>query len=188
MIPQKICRFDIFSDKYIFFDYTGLMSNYTEIQLYSLGILGFFILLFFWHFIRFMTRSSSKRFLKRYSSVKKLKKLSWSEFEHLCRILFEEEGWKVRENVKKGADGGVDLWMRKRGTQAIVQCKKYEDARVTIKVIREMYGLMYEYEAERAFIVTTSEFTKECYRFVADKEIELINGNSLAERIRKRIV
>jgi len=163
------------------------MSNYTEIQLYSLGILGFFTLLFFWHLVRFMTLSSSKRFLKHYRSVKKLKKLSWSEFEHLCRILFEEEGWKVRENVKKGADGGVDLWMRKRGTQAIVQCKKYEDARVTVKVIREMYGLMHEYDVQKAFVVTTSEFTKECYRFIEGKEMELINGKALVERIEKRI-
>jgi restriction system protein len=129
--------------------------------------------------------SSSKRYLKRFTRVKKLKKLEWSAFEHLCRLFFEEEGWKVKENEKKGADGGVDLWMRKRRTKAIVQCKKYEDSRVTIKVVREMYGLMYEYDVERAYIVTTSEFTKECYRFVEDKEIELINGEALVARIAK---
>jgi len=163
------------------------MSYYTDIQLYSLGILILFTLLFLWRVIRYMTRSSSKRFLKRYRSVKKLKKLSWSEFEHLCRLLFEEEGWKVKENEKKGADGGVDLWMKKRGMQAIVQCKKYEDARVTVKVIREMYGLMHEHDVQKAFVVTTSEFTKECYRFIEGKEMELINGKALAERIEKRV-
>jgi restriction system protein len=128
--------------------------------------------------------SVRKRRLKRYRSIKKLKKLGWSEFEHLCKLLFEEEGWRVRENEKKGADGGVDLWMKRRRTEAIVQCKKYEDARVTIKVVREMYGLMYEYDVECAIIVTTSEFTKECYRFVEDKPIEIINGETLLQRIR----
>ena len=161
------------------------MHHYTDVQLYSFAILLLFSLLFLWKLWRFFALSASRRYLKRHASLKRLKKLSWSEFEHLCRILFEEEGWQVRENEKKGADGGVDLWMKKRRSVAIVQCKKYEDARVTIKVVREMYGLMYEYDADRVFIVTTSEFTKECYRFVEDKTIELINGEKLVARMRQ---
>jgi restriction endonuclease Mrr len=47
-----------------------------------------------------------------------------------------------------------------------------------------MYGLMYEYEANKAYIVTTSNFTKECYKFASGKEIELINGNTLLKMIK----
>ena len=161
------------------------MQHYTDAQLYSFAVLLLFLLLFVWKLWHFFSLSASRRYLRRHASLKRLKKLNWSEFEHLCRLLFEEEGWQVRENEKKGADGGVDLWMKKRRSVAIVQCKKYEDARVTIKVIREMYGLMYEYGADRAFVVTTSEFTKECYRFVEDKEMELLNGERLVGRIRR---
>jgi len=160
------------------------MQYYTDIQIFSAGILIVLLLHFMLRAGRFLFLSAAKRRLKRYRSVKRLKRLGWSEFEHLCKLLFEEEGWRVRENEKKGADGGVDLWMKRRRTEAIVQCKRYEDARVTIKVVREMYGLLYEYDAKCAYIVTTSEFTKECYRFVEDKPIELINGETLLQRIR----
>ena len=162
-----------------------MQSTYSDIQIFSAGILLVFFTFFLFRGWFFFSVSASKRYLKRFRNVKKLKKLGWGEFEHLCRLLFEEEGWSVRENEKKGADGGVDLWMKKRRINAIVQCKKYEDARVTIKVVREMYGLMYEYDADEALIVTTSEFTKECYRFVEDKSITLINGDALVKRIEK---
>ena len=157
----------------------------TDDQIYSVGILLFFFFIFLIKAWYFFTLSSSKRYLRRYRTVKKLKKLTWSEFEFLCKILFEEEGWKVKNHAKKGADGGVDLWIKKRRIHAIVQCKKYEDARVTVKVIREMYGLMYEYDVDQAFVVTTSEFTKECYKFVQDKPIELFNGEKIIKHIYK---
>ena len=101
--------------------------------------------------------------------------------------LFEKKGWQVQGNEKKGADGGVDIWMSKgrfgKKVTAIVQCKRYEDSLVTIKVIREMYGLMYEYEVDRAYVVTSSRFTKECARFVEDKPMELIDGEALVKMI-----
>ena len=101
---------------------------------------------------------------------------------------FSKQGWKVKGNEKKGADGGVDIWMRRKTflnqkTTAIVQCKRYENALVTVKVVREMYGLMYEYDVDKAYIVTTSRFTKECYKFIDGKNIELIDGKNLLQLI-----
>ena len=104
--------------------------------------------------------------------------------------LFVKMGWEVEGNEKKGADGGVDIWMQKSqflhpSTSAIVQCKRYEDAKVTIKVVREMYGLMHEYNVDEVYIVTTSEFTKECYHFIEDKKITLISGTNLVKLIHR---
>ena len=164
--------------------YNASMKTYLDIQVFSVGILLFFSLPILFRLWSFRSQKTAVRYLKRYKRIKKLKKLDWDAFEHLCKLLFEAKGWKVLENEKKGADGGVDLWMKKRGKEAIVQCKKYEDARVGIKVIREMYGLIYEYGVKEAYVVTTSEFTKECYRFVEDKPITLINGDGLVRRIK----
>jgi restriction system protein len=111
--------------------------------------------------------------------------MSWEAFEELCMIVFQKQGWRVLGNEKKGADGGVDLWMKRRMRRAIVQCKRYEDAMVTVKVIREMYGLMHEYDVHEVYVVTSSRFTKECYRFVKDKPIVLIDGERLVSMIRK---
>ncbi len=164
------------------------MHNYSTLEIQSIAIL---IILFFYLFFKirdFFKNFGDKSLLKRNRTLKKLKRLSWDDFELLCMELFREKGWKVLGNEKKGADGGVDIWMKKTSmmkqrTSAIVQCKRYDDAMVTIKVIREMYGLMYEYDVDEAYIVTTSRFTKECYKFVEGKNIELIDGNKLIQMI-----
>jgi len=164
------------------------MHNYSTLEIQLIALL---IILFVYLFLKiraFFKNLGNKSLLKRNRTLKKLKRLSWDDFELLCMELFREKGWKVLGNEKKGADGGVDIWMQKtsmmkRRTSAIVQCKRYDDAMVTIKVIREMYGLMYEYDVDEAYIVTTSRFTKECYKFVEGKNIELIDGNKLVEMI-----
>jgi restriction endonuclease Mrr len=73
----------------------------------------------------------------------------------------------------------------KKNISAIVQCKRYDDALVTIKVIREMYGLMHEHNVDEVYVVTTSRFTKECYPFVEKKKITLIDGEVLVKLIEK---
>jgi len=137
----------------------------------------------------FFKNLGNKSLLKRNRTLKKLKRLSWDDFELLCMELFEKNGWKVKGNAQKGADGGVDIWMHKksiikRSTSAIVQCKRYDDALVTIKVLREMYGLMHEHDVDVAYIVTTSRFTKECYKFIEGKSMVLIDGNELVHMIK----
>jgi len=163
------------------------MSNYSTIEIRSLAILFMFFFYFSWKIWAFFKYFGKRSLLKRTRTLKKLKRLSWDDFELLCMELFKQKGWKVKGNEKKGADGGVDIWMQKsrwgKKTSAIVQCKRYEDTMVTIKVLREMYGLMYEYEADIVYIVTTSRFTKECYKFIEDKNMILIDGKKLLQMI-----
>ncbi len=163
------------------------MSNYSTLEIQSIAILIILFCYFIFQIRAFVKSLSTKSLLQRNRSIKKLKKLSWSDFELLCMELFEKEGWKVLGNEKKGADGGVDIWMQKSSFRqkrsAIVQCKRYDDALVTIKVIREMYGLMYEYDVNEAYVVTSNRFTKECYKFVEDKAMILIDGEALLKKI-----
>jgi len=164
------------------------MQNYSTIDIYSISLLLFFIGYFFFLLWSAIRRFSNRSILSRNKTLKKLKRLSWDEFEYLCMELYEKIGWDVIGNEKKGADGGVDIWMKKstllhKKISAIVQCKRYENAKVTIKVVREMYGLMHEYEVDEVYIVTTSTFTKECYAFVENKDITLITGTSLVKLI-----
>ena len=163
------------------------MINYSTLEIHSIALLIVFFFYFFFISVTFLKGFRTKSLLKRNGSIKKLKRLSWDDFELLCMELFEKQGWKVLGNEKKGADGGVDIWMKKsslgRKTSAIVQCKRYDDAMVTIKVIREMYGLMYEYDADEVYVVTSSRFTKECYKFIENKKIILIDGQRLVEMI-----
>jgi len=159
------------------------MHNYTTLEIQSIAILIIFFLYFIFKIRVFFKNLGNKSLLKRNRTLKKLKRLSWDDFELLCMELFRKKGWKVLGNEKKGADGGVDIWMKKRRRSAIVQCKRYDDAMVTIKVLREMYGLMHEYDVDEAYIVTTSRFTKECYKFIEGKNMVLIDGAALVKII-----
>ena len=166
------------------------MINYTTTQIQSLALLIFFGLWSLYTFYCLYKRVKNKSLLSKNRTLKKLKKLSWEDFELLTMELFETLGWSVEGNVKKGADGGVDIWMEKtswmkQDVYAIVQCKRYEDTVVTVKVIREMYGLMHEYEVDEVYVVTTSRFTKECYAFSQGKKITLIDGKGLVRLIEK---
>jgi restriction system protein len=170
------------------------MIDYTDPQIYSIGIL-----LFFFYFIVMQIRSwFSKSYaveiklLPNHTTLKSLKALSWQDFERLCMELFSQMGWGVRGNGGEGADGGVDIWLEKEGfnyskTKAIVQCKRYRNSPVGVKVIREMYGLKHEYGVDEVYIVTTSYFTKEAKAFVKGKEMRLIDGKKLVGLIGKYI-
>lgn len=130
-----------------------------------------------------LLRKKRYKFLHRRMSVKKIKKLSWEDFEYLCAEYFQSQGWKTQNNEKLGADGGIDIFMTKKRKSAIVQCKRYGDALVTVKVVREMYGLMHDREVDKVFIVTSNRFTKECFSFINGKNIELIDGETLRKLI-----
>ena len=162
----------------------------TFLQIQSIGLLLFFLFILLYKLQKIFHYFKNKSLLTKNKTLKKIKRLSWENFELLTIELFEKEGWNVRGNEKKGADGGVDIWMHKKSftkknISAIVQCKCYTEALVTIKVIREMYGLMHEYSVDEVYIVTTSRFTKECYSFVRDKNMTLIDGEVLVKRIAK---
>jgi len=169
------------------------MTHYTNIEIYSIGLLLFFFFLLL-HTLHdfFRTRNIAtdivmKGLLEEHKTLNSLKKLSWYDFELAMMELFAHSGWEVRGNEKKGADGGVDIWLKKGRTSAIVQCKRYENAPVTIKVIREMYGLKHEYDVDEVYIGTTSRFTKECQPFAKGKKMTLIDGKALMKLIAKHI-
>ena len=158
-------------------------SDLTDNDIYTIGILLTLCLYLSIKIISAYKNLGKKSLLRKNRTLIKLKRLSWSDFELLCVELFEKQGWSATGNSKKGSDGGIDIHMKKKKIKAIVQCKRYDETRVTVKILREMYGLMHEHEADKAYIVTTSVFTKECYKYIDGKNIELINGVSLVKRI-----
>ncbi|CAA6827231.1 MAG: Unknown protein [uncultured Sulfurovum sp.] len=169
-------------------NYNPTMTNLTTSHMQSYLLLLLFLVLFLYNSVKYYRYFKNRTLLKRSKTLKKIKRLSWFEFELLTIELFVALGWKVKGNEKKGADGGIDIWIEKhhlfkKNTTAIVQCKKYEDAKVTVKVVREMYGLMHEHGVDEVYIVTTSQFTKECYSFIKEKKIILIHGNILVRLI-----
>jgi restriction system protein len=112
-----------------------------------------------------------------------LRQLSWQEFEMVVGEYFRKKGFNVIETGGGGADGGVDLQLRKGGEVFVVQCKQWKATTVPVHVVRDLYGVMAACGAAGGFVVTTGRFTGDAARWANGKGIELIDGNALARRI-----
>ena len=111
------------------------------------------------------------------------------ELERLCKILFERQGWRVTQ-TKKTRDGGIDLFASKRtelgSEKIIVQCKNHI-AKVDVSTVRELAGIL-EGVHNKGYLISTSGFTREAYRFAEARRIELIDGDRLEVLLEKYAV
>lgn len=109
--------------------------------------------------------------------------MSWQEFEMLVGEAFRQNGYQAVENVGGGADGGVDLVLRKDGDKFLVQCKQWRAYSVGVAVIRELYGVMAATGASGGFVVTSGRFTEEAKTFASGRNVKLMNGSQLRQLI-----
>lgn len=110
------------------------------------------------------------------STVSTLNEMSWQEFEMLVGEAFRRDGYAVAETGGGGADGGVDLVLRKGAEKFLVQCKQWRAYKVGVSTIRELYGVMAAIGAAGGFVVTSGAFTQEARSFAEGKNIDLIDG------------
>lgn len=135
--------------------------------------------------ISFFDNRRRQRLLASQTGLHSLGAMDWREFEMLVGEAFRRQGYKVRETGLGGADGGVDLLLHKDGMTTLVQCKQWRTKLVDVRVVREMYGLMFHHRADAVKIVAIGHYTDDAQRFVHEKPIELINGNALLTMVRE---
>lgn len=109
--------------------------------------------------------------------------MSWREFEMLVGEGFRLQGYRVVETGGGGADGGVDLVLSKPGTNGgekfLVQCKQWRAYKVSVDVVRELYGVMAARGATGGFVVTSGRFTDEAASFASGRNVTLVDGPKL---------
>jgi restriction system protein len=108
-----------------------------------------------------------------------LNEMTWREFEALVAESFRLRGYAVTELGGPSADGGVDLVLHKGTEEALVQCKQWRAFKVSVKTVRELYGVMAAEGAAAGFVVTSGEFTADAIEFARGRNIELIDGAHL---------
>lgn len=113
-----------------------------------------------------------------------LNNMSWQQFEALVGEAFRRKGYTVTETGGGGADGGIDLVLKKEGETFLVQCKQWKAYKVSVNTVRELYGVMAAEGATGGFVVTSGVFTDEARAFAVGRNIELLDGKALHERIR----
>ena len=118
------------------------------------------------------------------SSPSVLNGMTWQEFEMLVGEAFRRKGYTVTETGGGGADGGVDLVLKKDGEKFLVQCKQWKAFKVGVTTIRELYGVMAAGGAAGGFVVTSGVFTSEAKSFAEGRNIDLIGGAELTAMIK----
>lgn len=119
------------------------------------------------------------------SSGSSLRGLSWQDFELLVGEAFRMNGYSVVENGGGGADGGVDLILKKGKETFFVQCKQWRALKVSVNIVRELFGVMSAQGATGGIVVTSGIFTEDAQLFAKGRNIELIDGSELTRMIEK---
>ena len=133
--------------------------------------------------VSFAERTRKKRLLDRQRNLESIRDLPWRQFEELVAEAFRRDGFTVIENAHAGADGGVDIRLRKDGESYLVQCKNWRKRRIGVKTVREMFGVLAAGSAEEVFIVCSGTFTAKAVRFAEGQPIKLIDGDKLMRMI-----
>lgn len=105
--------------------------------------------------------------------------MSWREFEMLVGEAFRLQGYCVAETGGAGPDGGIDLVLSKGSEKFLVQCKQWKVFKVSVMVVRELYGVMAAKGAAGGFVVTSGRFTEDATAFAAGRNITLVDGPRL---------
>lgn len=160
---------------------SGLLSQWLPLPpqalrslLMALSAMGLLIL----GLMVFLRQQQRRKLLLQASSLADLMRLDWVQFEQLTAEAYRRHGWRVEETGQGGADGGVDLMMRKGNQRCIVQVKQWQ-ARVGAPIVREMFGLMVHHKVNRVAIVALGGFTSEAVDFARGKPIDLVDGKGL---------
>ncbi len=128
---------------------------------------------------------------KRLNQVRmRLFQIDPAHFEKLVAKLFLRFGYTAVHIQGGPSDEGIDILAKRHdatGTRfAIIQCKRYTHKKVGVKIARELAGVLSQVGKNyEGYIVTSSDFTPQCKRFVANSggRIKLINGLELARYI-----
>lgn len=135
--------------------------------------------------LSYIRQRQRKRLLDTQTGLDSIRAMSWRQFEVLVGEAFRRQGYSVQETGLGGADGGIDLVLRKAGAITLVQCKQWRNRQVNVNVVREMYGLLTHHGAAAVKIVAVGSYTNDARRFAQGKPIELIHGEALLAMVRE---
>ncbi|QPL50797.1 restriction endonuclease [Alteromonas sp. B31-7] len=138
-------------------------------------------ILFIAPFSFFNGRRKAKQ-LDTQKSIETIRQLHWRNFEELVAEAYRRQGYRVIEGGF-GADGGIDLELRKGEGLILVQCKQWKAQKVGVSVVREMFGVLTASNADKVIVICSGRFTQQAIDFASDKPVTLIDGNELLSLI-----
>lgn len=119
------------------------------------------------------------------SGIRDIDKMDGLQFEVYLKTLFKELGYKTK--VTKGtSDFGADLILEKNGKKTVVQAKRYKyKSNVSLEAIQQVYTAIPYYKANKACVITNSQYTKSAKVLAHACNVELIDRRKLVNLINK---
>lgn len=107
------------------------------------------------------------RYLSRNPSL--MREMAPRKFEELVAELYKDKGYEVLLTPKT-RDGGLDIRAYRKddiGTIiGLIECKRYgENRKISVDIVRALYGVLESEKANFGVIATTSRFTKDAQAF-----------------------
>lgn len=127
----------------------------------------------------YLSARRNRQLLDTRTNLESIAALGWRDFERLVGEAFRRQGYVVEETGLGGADGGIDLILRRNGKRTLVQCKQWRHQKVQVNMVREIYGLLAHHGADEVRIATIGGFTPDAAKFAEGKPIALIDGDVL---------
>ena len=75
--------------------------------------------------------------------------------------------------------------MMKAGRKTLVNCKRWKASRTGLEPLRELVAARERHEADEVIYVATGQVTEQAARFVAEKRIQLMQGEDLTRVLHK---
>lgn len=159
-----------------------LLRNQTKAEV-AISVVGVALLCgLAWLAWRNRKRLHRYKFAGRHWTRENLMQLTGHEFEGLVGQVYRELGYRVRENPHRSADGGIDLIIDRDGERLVVQCKRWQQP-VSVKGVRELWGVKHAMRASGAIFVTTATFTSAARSWGTKAGVVLVDGTHLLRTI-----
>jgi restriction system protein len=84
-----------------------------------------------------ISKSKRRQLYDGQTSLESIRALSWREFEVLIGEAYRRQGHEVSESGGGGADGEIDLVLRRSGERILVQCKRWKVYKVGVSQVRD---------------------------------------------------
>lgn len=127
----------------------------------------------------------AKDVVENLDAAQNLASMSWEDFEHLVRELFEKEFSSRGGEVKitqASRDGGVDAIAFDpdpiTGGKIVIQAKRYTRT-VGVSAVRDLFGTVMNEGASKGILVTTADYGPDAHQFASGKPLSLLSGSHL---------
>ena len=133
-------------------------------------------------FFSYLGKRHRRQLLETRTTLASLSAGGWRQFEVLVGEAFRRQGYIVEETGLGGADGGIDLILRKDDRRTLVQCKQWKRQQVGVSVVREMAGLLAHHQADAVKIVCIGHYTHDAERYLSRMQsVSEVQGYGVSE-------